>query len=395
MKRALTTLCLLIIYFSNAFSSHAQHIQLSDRAAISVITYGPGNALYEKFGHTAIRVRDTKQDIDWVYNYGIFDFNEANFYVNFVRGYMKYRLAVYPFPPTLHSYNRDERWVKEQILNLNTTQKQAFFNLLSENAKPENRSYFYDPYFNNCSTKPRDLIEQVIGKPLTLDSTTPSLSLRQLMNREIHPNTWGSVGINIALGNTLDGQISPRDYLYLPDYVFESLAQTEIQQGANKEPLVAKTLTILPHKTKEIQSDGWSSPLVFIGLFSLFITWTSYRDYQRKRRSKWLDITLFVGTGIFGVLLVFLWFFTNHSTAPNNFNTLWAFAPNLFIAFYIGKKNTPKWLATYSVVLLCLLAFIPLVWALNWQQFAYPLTSLFVALSVRYTFLWYAIKNFE
>ncbi|CAM1368395.1 lipoprotein N-acyltransferase Lnb domain-containing protein [Tenacibaculum xiamenense] len=386
----------LFLFFIISTHSFSQGMQLSIYSKISVITYGPGDALYEKFGHTAIRIQDPVLQLDLIYNYGIFDFTEENFYVNFTKGFMKYRLARYSFPPSLRGYNNDERWVKEQVLNLTVEQRNTFFRYLENNAKPENASYFYDPFFNNCSTKPIDIMKDIFGDVIVYksDYITEENTIRELMNKEIHTNTWGSLGINIALGNRLDKTAQPNEYMYLPDYVFEALENSKIIKDGKEKNLVLKTNTLLDYPEKSINSDTFSPLIIFLILLILGL-YISYRDIKRNIRSRWFDTSLALITGLFGVLIVFLWFFTNHSTAPNNFNFLWAFAPNFFLAFILNKKNPPKWISNYVKLLLILLVLIPIVWILGIQLFPYALIPLFILLAIRYWLILRTTKSSE
>lgn len=394
MIKKYTFFLLTLLTINTVFSQKVNSLGLSKFSKISIITSGPGEELYEKFGHTAIRIKDPVLQLDLLYNYGIFDFDDPNFYVNFTKGFMKYKLARYPFYLSLKSAQQDERWVKEQILNLTQQQKNEFFQFLETNALPENASYFYDPYFDNCATRPRDIIQKVTGDNLVFkdDFVTKDLSLRQLMNKEIHPNTWGSLGINIALGNRLDKIASPLEYLYLPDYVFKALNSSKIIKGGKEENLVQKTIILLDFKEKQPKNNTLS-PFLAILLFSLFGLFITHKDFQNTKRTKWLDFILFFTTGILGLLIVFLWFFTNHSTAPNNFNFLWAFAPNLLISFILLKENLPKWINIYVKFLLVLLLLIPFIWLTKVQLYTYPIIPLFILLGVRYWYLQKTLKR--
>ena len=380
----------LFLFFIISSYSFSQGMQLSVYSKISVITYGPGDALYEKFGHTAIRIQDPVLQLDLVYNYGFFDLKQENFYVNFTKGYMKYRLVRNSFSQSMRVYQYYQRWVKEQILNLNVQQRNTFFRYLENNAQPENASYFYDPFFNNCSTKPVDIMKDIFGDTIIYkdDFIAEENTIRELMNKEIHTNTWGSLGINIALGNRLDKTAKPSEYMYLPDYVFAALENSKIIKDGKEENLVLKTNTLLENPEKTINSDLISPLLVFLVLL-IIGGYISFKDLKRGTRSRWFDRSLLLITGLFGILIVFLWFFTNHSTAPNNFNFLWAFAPNFFLAFVINKKNPPKWIYSYIKFLLILLGLIPIIWLLNFQLFPYVLIPLFVLLALRY---WIVLK---
>ncbi|MDX8554085.1 DUF4105 domain-containing protein [Tenacibaculum sp. 1B UA] len=391
MIKKYTFFLLTLLSINTGFSQKVNSLGLSKFSQISIITSGPGEELYEKFGHTAIRVKDPVLQLDLLYNYGIFDFDDPNFYVNFTKGFMKYKLARYPFYLSLKSAQQDQRWVKEQILNLTQQQRNEFFQFLETNVLPENASYFYDPYFDNCATRPRDIIQKITGDNLVFkdDFVKENLSLRQLMNKEINPNTWGSLGINIALGSKLDKIATPSEYLYLPDYVFTALNVSKIIKNEKEEDLVLKTNTLLDFNEKESKSDA-ISPFLAILLFSLFGLFITYKDIKNSKRSRWIDFVLFFTTGTLGLLIVFLWFFTNHSTAPNNFNFLWAFAPNIIVAFSLLKKEPPIWVYKYCLVLLFFLIIIPFVWLTKVQLYTYPTIPLFILLGVRY---WYLQKT--
>ncbi|WP_239769462.1 lipoprotein N-acyltransferase Lnb domain-containing protein [Tenacibaculum finnmarkense] len=362
--------------------------ELSNNAQISIITSGPGEVLYEKFGHSAIRVKDPVLNFDLIYNYGIFDFENPTFYADFTKGFMKYKLAKYPFYLALKNAQYYKRWVKEQVLNLSQAQKNEFFTILEINILPENAGYLYDPYFDNCATKPRDIIKKIVGKNLIFkdDFVTQKMSLRELMNNEIHQNTWGSLGINIALGSRLDKIATPSEYLYLPDYVFEALKISKVLKDGKEENIISKINILLDFNEKQPKSDNFS-PFLIILILSLLGLYITYKDYKNAKRSKSLDFILFFTTGITGVLIVYLWFFTNHSTAPNNFNFLWAFAPNLIVAFLLKQKKSPKWLSKYMLFLLVFLVISMIIWITKTQLFSIALIPLFILLAVRYWFL--------
>ncbi len=388
MIKKITTIFLFLCCFNTVLSQITDSLKLSNNAQISIITSGPGEALYEKFGHAAIRIKDPVLNFDFIYNYGIFDFENPTFYADFTKGYMKYKLAKYPFYLALKNNQQHKRWVKEQVLNLSQVQKNEFFTILEINILPENAGYLYDPYFDNCATKPRDIIKKVVGKNLIFkdDFVRQKMSLRQLMNNEIHQNTWGSLGINIALGSRLDKVATANEYLYLPDYVFEALNYSKILKDGKEDTLISKTNILLDFDEKQPKSDNFS-PFLIILVLSLLGLCITYKDYKNAKRSKWLDFIIFFISGITGVLIVYLWFFTNHSTAPNNFNFLWAFAPNLIVSFFLIQKKSPKWISKYMLLLLAFLVILAIIWVTKTQLFSITLIPLFVLFAVRYWFL--------
>ncbi|MFY0604303.1 MAG: DUF4105 domain-containing protein [Flavobacteriaceae bacterium] len=380
---------LLFFLFSFLISSVSaqSYLKLSVYAEVSIITVGPGENLYEVFGHSAIRIKDPVLNFDLVYNYGIFDFNAPGFYLNFAKGKLQYLLARYPFQQFVSSYKSDKRWIKEQILNLNKEQKQQFFEYLENNARQENASYLYDPYFNNCSTKLRDISNIILNDSITFNKSYASnKTLRELMNDELHWNSWGSLGINIALGTVLDKKATPTQYLYLPDFVFSAFDKGKIIINGTSQPIVKKETNILIYE-EPAYSFSFSSPIVIFSVLFFIGVLITYRDFKKRTRSKWFDFLLFFITGIIGIGIVFLWFFTNHMTTPNNFNILWAFAPNIIIGFFLLKNKYHKRIKKYIWLLLVLLILMLVFWVAGIQLFATAMIPFLLLLAYRYYYL--------
>jgi hypothetical protein len=377
----------LFFLFLFTKSFYAQ-VNLSVYSEVSIITAGPGTELYEAFGHSAIRIKDPVLRLDLIYNYGMFDFNAPNFYSNFTKGNLLYRLGRYKFEYFLAGYKRDKRWVKQQVLNLNQDEKQAFFMYLENNVLPENASYSYDPYFNNCATKLRDITTTILGDKVNLSNKNldKNRSFRQLMDKEIPWNTWGSFGINLALGSKLDQKAGFTQYMYLPDYVYSIFNNSTLFIQNQPKKLIKREDVLLNFKELKQETSIYNPFLIFsiISLIGIFLT---YFDFKNKKRSKWIDFIILFTTGIVGVLIVFLWFFTDHSTTPNNFNFLWAFAPNLIIAFLTLGKQQQKWLNYYFKFSLFLLLIIPILWIVKVQLFPIAVIPLLILLFTRYLFL--------
>ena len=122
MKKTL----LSFLFLFSVCATSAQYFKLSVYAEVSIITVGPGENLYEVFGHSTVRIKDPVLNFDLAYNYGIFDFSKPGFYSNFAKGKLEYLLARYPFQNFVRSNKQDKRWVKEQVLDLTQEQKQLF-----------------------------------------------------------------------------------------------------------------------------------------------------------------------------------------------------------------------------------------------------------------------------
>ena len=384
---------ILLLFFFVFIKSFYAQVNLSVYSEVSIVTAGPGTELYEAFGHSAIRIKDPVLGLDLIYNYGMFDFNTPNFYSNFTKGNLLYNLGRYKFEYFLAGYKKDKRWVKQQVLNLNQKEKQSFFMYLENNVLPVNASYSYDPYFNNCATKLRDITTSILGDKLNFSDKNldRNFSFRQLMDKEIPWNTWGSLGINLALGSKLDQNAAFTQYMYLPDYVYSIFKNSTLFIQNQPEKLIKREDILLDFKELKQEISIYNPFLIFsiISLIGLFLT---YIDFKNKKRSKWLDFILLLTTGIVGVLIVFLWFFTDHSTTPNNFNFLWAFAPNLIIAFLIFRQQQQKWLKYYFKFSLLLLIVIPILWIVKIQLFPIAIIPLLILLFTRYLFLSKSMK---
>ena len=235
MKKILWLL-LLITSFGKA--------QLSEQANISVLTCGPYDELYSAFGHSAFRIHDPVNNINVVCNYGTFDFNQPNFYLNFARGNNLYKLSIQDYQRFEDLYIYENRFIHEQVLNLTSEQKQKLFAYLQWNSKPENASYYYDYFYDNCSTKIRDVLVEALGKDVIFDEShiTTDYTIRELTDFYLKKLPWGDLGIDIGLGLPMDKKAAPLEYMFLPDYVESAFDHASIvQNGSNSSPGEGKT----------------------------------------------------------------------------------------------------------------------------------------------------------
>jgi hypothetical protein len=335
----------LLLVFCLLFSvSRAQTI-LSPQAEISIITCGPYQGeLYSAFGHSAIRVIDPVRGFDIAFNYGVFDFNQPNFYLNFTRGYLYYKLGVYSYPDFRDHYISYNRYVHEQVLALDSAQKQKVFSYLENNSLPENQTYRYDYFYNNCASKVRDVFVEVFKAEIKFDSSfiKTDYTIRDLTEIYLKQQPWGDLGIDICLGLPMDKKASSYDYMFLPDYIESSFDRVAL----NGLPIVREKISVYESSPETIPFH-WYHPWIVFGLLFLVAGILSYRDWQRQKLSKWFDVTLFGVTGIVGALLFILWVATDHKAAANNFNLAWAFPLHLVGATGLLKRTSPKWISGY------------------------------------------------
>ncbi|MDE0774230.1 MAG: DUF4105 domain-containing protein [Ulvibacter sp.] len=381
---------LTLIFLLSYFTALTQINTLAKDAEISIITIGPGKQLYDSFGHNAIRVSDPSNGKDLAFNYGTFDFNTPNFYIKFGQGKLPYALSVSTYDGFLRNYIAEKRWIKQQKLDLTYGEKIAIFEFLLNNAQPSNREYQYDFFLDNCATRIRDVLAVNLGSKLSYQDKqyAPFLySFRELIQQRLHWNSWGSLGIDIALGAVIDRTANPWEHQFLPDYVFESLKSATITRNNKTSALIKKETTINNPGPRARNTAFLLSPFFVFLVIALGIVYRTLRDSKQQKRSRWLDTVLFFVTGIVGVLLLVLWLATDHTATINNYNILWAFPVNLIFCTLLSKKTPKKWLSRYLSFLIILLILLVVHWCTGVQVFAGALLPLLIALSIRYVYV--------
>jgi hypothetical protein len=369
---------LFIIGFFMTTLSFSQKVVLSPSSKISIITLGPDtNELYAAFGHSAIRVYDSLQGIDYAYNYGVFDFDQPNFYLNFTRGFLYYKLGVYSYQDFKNAYIYYNRFIHEQTLQLTSQQKQKIFAFLEWNALPENQTYRYDYYHNNCATKIRDVLTQQLGADLKWDSSflKPHHSFREKTNDYLSPLPWGDLGIDICLGLPIDRKMSAYEYMFLPDYIESFVQHGTIHSDSMVTSLVVEKKIVF-EPAPSTSSVNFVHPWIAFGVLFLIVAAITVFDWRKKKISKWLDVILFGVTGLIGILLLFLWAFTDHHDAAKNFNLLWAF-PLHFIGVIMLLQKSPGnrtiQYFTFAEVLTGILIGLWAIWPQQLNPFLLPL----------------------
>lgn len=358
MKAAIRILTIVLTLFSS-------HQLRADDITVSLITCGPGTAeAYQAYGHTAIRVQQPSEGIDEAYNYGVFDFQTPGFYEKFIQGKLLYYLNVEPFEYFIYSYVLQKRWVREQVLDLDSVTTQKLMAALRENALPENKYYLYDFIYNNCSTQPRDLIRDVLGEDFEY-ADVPKVNtstLRQMIDEHMEYNEWLDFGIDLLLGSRLDKVADNDERMFLP----EELMQAFDSSAFRGKPLVkASAMLYAPEK----QASAWipGPGLIAWVLFALLIIQQIYSS--RLTQMRIFSVVYFGVLGIIGWALIFMWWGTDHSMTKWNFNLLWAFPLHFPLALFLLKKQVPAWIRYYFLTHRLILMFMLVLWAFKPQEF--------------------------
>lgn len=384
-------LILAISLLSWSFS-FSQYLELTPNAEVSVLTIGPGVSLNDAFGHSAYRIKDDSVDI--VFNYGVYDFDTPNFYTKFAQGKLNYKIGANYYDEFLESYIIQNRTIKEQILNLTQDQKQQIFNYLSKNYEPENQYYLYDFFYDNCATKIKDVLVDGLKNDITFH--TPEFfedkTFRTLIQDNLNWNSWGSFGIDLALGSVIDQQATKEDHMFLPENIHGFFGNATLNNSSEKK-LVKQERILFNKIESKSETNFFTSPLFTMLLMSLIILFITYLDFKKNARTKWLDVIIFGVTGIIGIILLLLWFATDHKATANNYNLLWAFALNLFLIGHVLRKQPKNWFKKYIKFLIIMLCLMALHWIVGVQRFALALIPLILALLSRYIFLIHHYKR--
>ena len=381
LKRLITFLLILV-----SMVGHSQITELSPMSKISLLTIGTADELHSKFGHSALRIQDPSRDMDIVFGYGGFDFEAPFFYWKFTTGKLDYSMTGHRFPNFMENYKQENRWVHEQQLNLTQPERNELFRFLEENYRRENRNYKYDFLFDNCATKIPEVFKKVFGDRLSFDDgyLNDISTFRDLIHETLNTNSWSAFGIDLALGSVIDRKATTWEHQFLPFYVSKQFGNTLI----NGKDLVTTEQLLLDTRPMEKRNHFILSPLFWLSLLMVVVIIITYFDHQRKRRSKWLDFTLFLTTGIAGLLICFLWFATDHTSTKMNFNMLWALPLNIILAFILAKRKTPPiWVKNYLLLLLGLIGVTIILWLSKFQIFSPWIIFILLTLVCRYLFL--------
>ncbi|MHA6248551.1 Lnb N-terminal periplasmic domain-containing protein [Pontibacter sp. CAU 1760] len=365
MKNLITRfgLVLALCFFSLQGWAQIETYRLSPEAKISLITCSSGSDLYAIFGHSAVRVNDPATGMDIVFNYGTFDFDEPNFYLKFIRGKLKYKLSISDFDRFKYSYTMDNRSVYEQEMNFTEAQKQQYWGFLTNNYLPANRFYLYDFFFDNCATRIRDGVEASFPDQIrfNISDFDKDMSFRNLIDLYLIPQPWSDFGIDFALGARIDQEAAPYEYMFLPDYLSQGFEQATISQDGQTKPLVGPVQVLFEREPIPFTA-GLFTPALIWWVFFVAVLALTVIDWKKHRRSSVFDMVFFFIVGLMGVVLLLLWFATDHQATAYNFNLLWALPTHAVAAFFLGRRVLPEWVGKYLLATVAIAAVLLVFW---------------------------------
>ena len=380
---------LIFLFLCPAVQAQEHKKDTPDSIRISLLTCASGEEIYSLFGHTAIRYENHTRGIDAVFNYGIFNFNAPNFILRFALGETDYQLGVNSYERFAAEYHYLERDVWQQELNLTPQEKERLIALLEENYRPENRVYRYNFFYDNCATRPRDLIEKSIDGILqyadNMTDTNTGTSFRDLLHKYSEGHPWSRFGMDLCMGSRADEIINRRLMMFVPFYVQDYFNQARIvNKGGQARPLVLNEEKIIMTGSEEAEqpSDGFTPMQAALLLFILTAAATIY-GIRRKKTLWGIDLALFFAAGTAGCILAFLALFSQHPAVSPNY-LLFVFHPlHLFCLPCMLNRVRKRKRSHYMLANFIVLTLFILLWLVIPQRFPLAVLPLALCLLIR------------
>jgi len=351
LARLLPALVLALAVIAIAADASAQEQSRSQDTEVWLVTYGPGEVYWQRFGHNAIWIRDAARGLDHTFNYGFFDFAQKKFFLRFLMGRMLYFSAAQPSDVEFAQYVSENRSIRVQRLALSAQQSASLVNDLLHDIRPENREYLYDYFADNCSTRIRDVLDRAMGGAIreTAETQAASGSLRDHTRRLTQGDFWLYLGLQSALGLRIDRPVDRWQEMFIPAVLADELAARD-GLVLEDQLLFESSLAVPPAQPQPVWHHYLLTAIAVAALVFLLSRWLPAAVIARS----WFALT-----GLAGLAILFLWFGTDHRAAALNLNLL-IFNP-LWLGFVFMRSAGRRALLLVSVfsAAAVFLAFLP------------------------------------
>ena len=385
--RYIFVVLLLMPVCSYAKAQDTSYIDM-DSVQISLLTCQPHEEVYSLYGHTAIRYYDKTRNMDLAINYGMFSFKKPFFILRFVFGLTDYEMGIEPFDAFCAQYAGYGSGVYEQVLHLTREEKSRIANAINENYKPENRVYRYNYFYDNCTTRARDMLLNHLTR--RLDVRIKDLkweSYRDLVHQCCRRTPWVKFGNDMLLGLQADFPIDYKQKQFLPENLKEDFEHIFLKTGKGKtEKLVSHSgWVVLPGVQTEM-ADFPLSPIACMLLLAGIIVLVTLLEGIRKTRFRWVDAAILLVCGLVGIIL-FAMIFSQHPTVRLNLQIL-LFCPFTLLYIYSSVKKSREKQFYKGMKVWCALLILFLIGGL-FQHYAEGIRFLALSLLLRYTYFIY------
>lgn len=315
-----------------------------DSVEVSLLTCSPHEEIYSLYGHSALRWHDLRPGgEDIVYNWGIFSFEKPYFVARFVFGLTDYELAAFPYERFWPYYEHWGSGITEQVLNLTSAEKQKLQQALWENLQPENRIYRYNYFYDNCSTRPRDIIERCVnGKVEYTEREDYKPSYREMVRFATRNHPWATFGNDILLGVKADFETNRMEQEFLPENLLYDFDRAQIYVDGNYRPLVKERRMAIMPGVQVIERDFIFTPMECAVILLILSVLIAFWEWKRKKTFVAWDVLLMTIQGLAGCVL-FVMLFSQHPTTSTNLQLLLLNPLPLFFIPSVIKRHRTKW----------------------------------------------------
>lgn len=347
MKKGLLYIVLTFILSVVNATVGAQSMTNPDRIQISLLTCSPGKEVWAQYGHTAIRYYDKESGEDLAINYGIFSLDQTYFIPRFVLGMTDYRMGVQPMDMFLAQYSYEGRGVIEQVLNLSAEDKEVIYKALQENMKPENVVYRYNYFFDNCTTRARDMLVNHLHGKVVYPPAEEDATFRSMIHKWNNKYEWSQFGEDLLLGVNADRKTTKSEQQFLP----ENLRSDFDKARYNGKPLVKETNVLLDAETEVVEPVFPLSPLSVALIFAVISLVMMLFSYRRQQVYWAWDLALMLTSGLMGIIF-FVMIFSQHPCVSLNFILLFFNPVPLFFLYSTIKKKKVIWWKIWGVLII-------------------------------------------
>ena len=347
MKKGLLYIVLTFILSVVNATVGAQSMTNPDRIQISLLTCSPGKEVWAQYGHTAIRYYDKESGEDLAINYGIFSLDQTYFIPRFVLGMTDYRMGVQPMDMFLAQYSYEGRGVVEQVLNLSAEDKGVIYKALQENMKPENVVYRYNYFFDNCTTRARDMLVNHLHGKVVYPPAEEDATFRSMIHKWNSKYEWSQFGEDLLLGVNADRKTTKSEQQFLPENL-----RSDFDKATYKgKPLVKETNVLLDAETEVAEPAFPLSPLSIALIFAAISLVMMLFSYRRQQVYWAWDLALMFTSGLMGIIF-FVMIFSQHPCVSLNFILLFFNPLPLFFLYSTIKKKKVIWWKIWGVLII-------------------------------------------
>ena len=347
MKKGLLYIVLTFILSVVNATVGAQSMTNPDRIQISLLTCSPGKEVWAQYGHTAIRYYDKESGEDLAINYGIFSLDQTYFIPRFVLGMTDYRMGVQPMDMFLAQYSYEGRGVVEQVLNLSAEDKEVIYKALQENMKPENVVYRYNYFFDNCTTRARDMLVNHLHGKVVYPPAEEDATFRSMIHKWNNKYEWSQFGEDLLLGVNADRKTTKSEQQFLPENL-----RSDFDKATYKgKPLVKETNVLLDAETEVAEPAFPLSPLSIALIFAAISLVMMLFSYRRQQVYWAWDLALMLISGLMGIIF-FIMIFSQHPCVSLNFILLFFNPLPLFFLYSTIKKKKVIWWKIWGILII-------------------------------------------